>query len=516
MESIIEGCFIVLYVLASACLMFFGLHCYIMIGLFVTKHKTMRKRTQQTIDLFAANVDERDLPIVTFQLPVYNEAEVIKRLITSTAAVDYPKDKFEIQIVDDSTDETVTIIDSFIEKVKAETGVDIYAVRRDNRKDFKAGALAEAMLIAKGEYMAIFDSDFVCPENFLRRAIASIHSDKKMACIQGRWGHLNRNENWLTRAQSVGIDGHFAAEQGARSYADLCMNFNGTAGIWRKQAIYDAGGWQGDTLTEDLDLSYRAQMAGYTIKYDFDLECKAEIPNNVTALKSQQKRWAKGSMETALKLIPRVFKSDLPFKNKIEAFMHMTHYFVAVLMVVMCLCTLPVLLYAPTLKGGMLLNFLWGLIIVSAVAPCVMYTGSGIILKRGMYSLTHFPAMLAMGTGLCINNAFAVIDAFSGRKTEFVRTPKSGSEGTVKKRSRYKSNGNLYQAIIETVLGLYCTYTFVIYTQSNKFIFGFFIGAYAIGLLTFGINTLYGTLSAVFSKDSDALDDVPDADLDPA
>ncbi len=490
MEEFISKVVLTLYITASVLLMIYGLHCYLMIILFLRKQKKNRLKINTEIESYYKNHDESNYPFVTIQLPVYNELDVVKRLIHSATEIDYPKDKYEIQIVDDSNDETIKIIDKTVAEI-AETGIDICVVRRDNRDGFKAGGLANALKTAKGKYSAIFDSDFLVPKNFLKRTIALIEQDDKIACLQGRWGHLNRKENWLTRAQSVGIDGHFAAEQGARSYNNMCMNFNGTAGIWRISAIAAGGGWQGDTITEDLDLSYRVQLEGYKIKYDFDLECLAELPNNIVSLKSQQRRWAKGSMETAIKLLPRIFKSErLSLFDKVEAFLHLTHYFVAVLMMTLCVLTLPVLLTVPMLKAGWILTILWTIIVISAVAPCTMYTGSGIVLKKGWFSFSHFPAMLAVGTGLCINNAQAVFEAFIGYKTAFIRTPKSGSLDSQAQKGTYHLNSKFIPAFIEIILGLYCLYTFSIYVTSEKYLFGFFIGAYAFGLLTFGLHTL--------------------------
>ncbi|HJO94961.1 MAG TPA: glycosyltransferase [Victivallales bacterium] len=480
------------YIVASIFLMIYGLHLYLMIGLFYRRQKKCRKKINELIKDFYENKDFNELPIVTVQLPVYNEGEIVKRLMRSAVEIDYPKDKFEVQVIDDSTDETATIIDDYIKVLKKETGVDIYAVRRDDRVHFKAGALANALTVCKGQYAAIFDSDFIIPTNFLKRSIAQIHQDANMACIQGRWGHTNRYENWLTRAQSIGIDGHFAAEQGARSYNDLCMNFNGTAGVWRISAIADAGGWSGDTLTEDLDLSYRVQLFGYHISYDFDLVCPAELPNNVVALKSQQKRWAKGSMETAIKLMPAIIKSkNLRWHQKIEAFIHLTHYSVSLLMVILSIFTLPVIVLLPKVDLGFLMPVFWTIIILSALAPCTLYTGSGAIQKKGIFSLSHFPTMLAVGTGLCVNNSLAVLEALMGKKSAFIRTPKSGSSDTVSKKAKYKVNSNMYPAIFEIILGMYCAYTFAIYFSASKYyFFGFFIGAYAVGLIIFGCKTL--------------------------
>ena len=497
---------LVIYVGCTLLLMTYGLHCYVMLGLFYSKQKKSRKKIEKVVNAYLKNVNPKDYPRVTVQLPVYNESEVIRRLIESAANLDYPKDKFEIQVVDDSTDETIKIIDAIVEEFKAK-GVDIYAVRRDNREHFKAGALANAIKCSKGEYTAIFDSDFIVPPNFLKRTMSQFYERPDVACVQGRWGHLNRMENWLTRAQSIGIDGHFAAEQGARSYGRLCMNFNGTAGVWRIKAIDDAGGWSGDTITEDLDLSYRAQLVGYKIVYDYDMVCPAELPNNVIALKSQQKRWAKGSMETAIKLVPSIFRSKrLTFGQKIEAFIHLTHYSVSFLMVVLSVFTLPVLLLTPYIDLGVFLPVVWTIIILSTLAPCTLYTGSGALQKRGIFALLHFPVMIVVGTGLCINNAIAVFEAILGKKTDFIRTPKSGSNNNVSKKGSYKLHSKYLPAVLEILLGLYCAYTFTFYFTAQQYFFGFFIGAYSVGLLTFGIRTLASLVEGnLASRRMDAL-----------
>jgi len=466
--------------------MVYGLHCYLMLFLFLRRQKKARAKIREQIAAYTEGRAEADYPRVTIQLPLYNEAEVVVRLIESAAAVDYPVERFEIQVVDDSNDETCALVDREVERLRS-AGVAISVHRRADRHDFKAGALAKALTAATGEFVAIFDSDFLVPAHFLKHTVALIDGQPEVACVQGRWGHLNVRENWLTRAQSVGINGHFAAEQGARSYNKLCMNFNGTAGIWRVAAIHEAGGWEGDTLTEDLDLSYRVQLHGYRIIYNFDLECPAEIPNNVIALKSQQRRWAKGSIETAIKLAPRILRSDrLSWFQKTEAMVHLTHYLVAPLMLILSVCTLPVLILAPALPVTGLVSVIWSLIIVSALAPCVMYTGSGLVLRQGLFSLGHFPAMLVMGTGLCLNNSLAVWEAIRGKRSAFVRTPKSGSDTRQSRAGRYRLPDKCLSAWVEMILGLYCLATFLYYLQSGKYIFGFFIGSYAAGLMTFG------------------------------
>ncbi len=470
--------------------MVYGLHCYIMIAIFMLKQKKARQGITKTIESYNRNRKCNEYPFVTIQLPIYNELEVVHRLLWSAAVIDYPKDRYEVQVLDDSNDKTVDLVNNTITEIRKQD-VNIYAVRRPKRIDFKAGALAYGLSQANGDYIAIFDSDFIIPKHFLKRTIALIHGHDKVGCVQARWGHYNQKENWLTRAQSVGIDGHFTAEQGARGYTNLCMNFNGTAGTWSKKAIEDGGGWQGDTLTEDLDLSYRVQMAGYAIQYDFDLECPAEVPNNVTALKSQQKRWAKGSIETAIKILPELFAHKrFSILQKIEAFLHLTHYAVSLFMSILFMLTMPMLLWTPLPEFDLILAIIWSIVIFSAIAPCVMYTLSGCILKKGFFSFSHFPAMLAVGTGLCLNNAKAVIEGIMREKSDFIRTPKSGSSNNERKQGRYKAVNNAGLGYIELLSGLYCLATLVLYFQTEKYLFGFFIAAYAFGLTVFGLLTV--------------------------
>ena len=482
----------IIYTITVLCLMFYGFHSYLMIILFYCKQKNARKKVNEVVKGFYATNSDKDLPRITIQLPVYNEGEIVKRLMLSAAVIDYPKDKLDIQVVDDSSDNTVSIIDKYTKELRETKGVDIYAVRRDTRENFKAGALANGLKTAKGEYVAIFDSDFIIPENFLKRSIAQIHNKPEMACVQTRWGHLNRFENWLTKAQSIALDAHFAASQGARNYNNLLMNFNGTGGIWRISAIAAAGGWSGDTLTEDMDLSYRVQLHGYKMTFDFDLVCPAELPNNMMAFKSQQKRWAKGAVETGIKLLPRIFRSKtLTLHQKFEAFMHLSNNFAAVLMIVLTLLTLPVVIGAPIVQYGAFLPVLWVIVVLAALAPCALYTGSGVATKKGFFSFKNFPIMIAVGTGLCINNAIAVFEAVAGKKSAFIRTPKSGSSNNESKKSLYKvSSSKLFAGLFELFLGIYCLITFVFFITHYNYFFGFFIGAYAAGLIVFGYNTL--------------------------
>ncbi len=478
------------YFTVSLAMMTYGLHCYAMIVLFMRRQRRSRAAIQDEVRRFNEGRQPGEYPMVTIQLPIYNEADVIERLMRSLIALNYPRDRFEIQVLDDSTDHTREVVDRVAGELRNE-GLAVEVVRRPNRRDFKAGALAYATPLAKGEFLAIFDADFVVPPSFLKRTMALFHGQPNVACVQTRWGHTNKFENWLTRAQSVGIDGHFSAEQGARSYNGLCMNFNGTAGVWRRSALEAGGGWEGDTLTEDLDLSYRVQLAGYRIRFDFDLECPAELPNNVVALKSQQRRWAKGSMEVACKLMPRIFAApQLSFGQKLEAFLHLTHYAVAVMMSLLCMLTLPMLLWFNMPTPRLVVAMLWTVIILSAIAPCVMYTVSGFVLRRGMFSFMHFPTMVIAGTGLCLNNARAVLEALRGHKSEFVRTPKSGSTNERSRKASYAVSSSVWASVAEVLLGLYCLVTFAIYLHAHRYLFGLFMGAYGMGLVSFGLLSL--------------------------
>ena len=481
----------VVYIITVLCLMFYGFHSYYLIILFYRKQKKVRRNIVETVRKFYESTQEKDLPRITIQLPVYNEGDIVKRLMLSATQVDYPQDKLEIQVVDDSSDETIQIVDNYAKELQKSTGVDIYVVRREGREQFKAGALANGLKTSKGEYVAIFDSDFIIPKDFLKRSIAQIHNRPGIACVQSRWGHINRFENWLTKGQSIALDAHFAASQGARSYNGLCMNFNGTAGIWRVSAIEAVGGWSGDTLTEDMDLSYRVQLHGYKMVFDFDLVCPAELPNGMMAFKSQQKRWAKGAVETGIKLLPSIFKSkNLSFAQKFEAFMHLTNNFVAVLMIVLTILTLPVLIAAPRVNYGSYLPLMLVIVVLASISPCVLYVGSGAAQKKGFFSFRNFPVMLALGTGLCVNNALAVFEAVIGKKSPFIRTPKSGSSDTLSKRSKYKVSNHILPGLFEFLLGIYCLITFVVYIITCQYFFGFFIGAYGIGLTLFGFKTL--------------------------
>jgi cellulose synthase/poly-beta-1,6-N-acetylglucosamine synthase-like glycosyltransferase len=483
---VLQWCVFLLFALASGILCTYGLHLLWLTILFRRRLSAARAAHRETAERYTTGRADDDWPVVTTQIPLYNEADVAARVIAAVAAIDYPRERHEIQILDDSTDATRTIVDEAVARAAA-AGADIKVVRRADRSGYKAGALAHALATARGEHVAIFDADFVPPVDFLRKAVAVIEADDNLACVQGRWAHLNRGESWVTEAQALGIDMHFTIEQGARAWNGLMMNFNGTAGLWRKAAIDDpeVGGWSGDTLTEDLDLSYRAQLAGWRIAYDIDLACPAELPGSVSALKSQQRRWATGSIQTAVKLLPRIWGSALALRSKVEATLHLTHYGAALCMLVLAVVARPMFSLFATGDwfGGWYWAF-WGTIGFAAVAPSLTYSYARYVLEGGS-ALRVLPAMIVLGCGLCLNNALAVLRGLRTVGGEFVRTPKSGSSGVRGRSSTYRPLASRVWAI-ELVLGAYTAACFVLYLQAFHSPFSVFMFFYAIGFALIG------------------------------
>ena len=474
-----------LYILAATCLFIYGANCYVMIGLFLRRRKNERAGAKTLFESGKQLFDTPEtLPHVTTQLPFYNEANVAERVIRAVAAMDYPATKHEIQILDDSNDETCAIVDALTEELQ-KAGHDIRVVRREDRVGFKAGALRYGMERCKGEYIAIFDADFVPTVDFLRKLVPAIKSDDRISFVQARWGHLNPNKSLLTRAQRIGIDGHFMIEQCARSYNNLFLNFNGTAGLWRKQAIIDGGNWQDDTLTEDMDLSYRCQLAGWTAAYYPDVIVPAELPESYTAFKSQQFRWAKGSIQTALKIMPRVVRSNASWFAKIQAFLHMTHYCIHPMMALMALFALPILLKTHiTLSLWQLIPFITA-ILISMTGPSALYCVSQFSQGRSKgWNLLHLPGLVCIGVGIALSNTRAVFEAILGVTSPFVRTPKSGNE---KKKYSFKAT---WFPMVEILVGIYCAFSFAYYLQAEKYIIGQFLLIYTLGFLTVGFRSL--------------------------
>jgi cellulose synthase/poly-beta-1,6-N-acetylglucosamine synthase-like glycosyltransferase len=383
---------------------------------------------------------EDKLPLITVQLPLFNEMYVVERLVKAVTEIDYPRDRMEIQVLDDSTDETVSIARATVENY-ARAGFDIHYIHRDDRTGFKAGALENGMRTAKGELIAIFDADFVPKPDFLGKLV-HYFTDQTVGCAQMRWAHINGSYNLLTRLQTIMLDGHFVIEQTTRNRSGNFFNFNGTAGIWRREAILLSGGWQHDTLTEDTDLSFRAQLMGWRFVYLLDEEAPAEIPVEINAFKAQQRRWAKGVLQVWFKLYRRIWYAPLPMRVKLEMFFRLTGNISYPLMIVASFMQFPLLVvrYNQGLHQLMMLDV--PLLFFSTISVVLFY-GSAIWYldeKRGR-RLWHLPLVMGLGIGLAFSNARAVLEALAGVKSDFVRTPKYRVEKTDDeswKRKKYK------------------------------------------------------------------------------
>jgi cellulose synthase/poly-beta-1,6-N-acetylglucosamine synthase-like glycosyltransferase len=396
--------------------------------------------------------DLREWPRVTVQLPLYNERRVVERVIDAAAALDYPRDRLEIQVLDDSTDETYPRAVAAVAP-HAARGIDIRVIHRDRRDGFKAGALAAGLVAARGEFVAVFDADFVPPRDFLRRALPHFASPE-VGLVQGRWEHLNRDGSALTAAQAVMLDSHFVLEHEARMRRGLFFNFNGSAGVWRRTCIDSAGGWSHDTLTEDLDLSYRAQLRGWRFVYDGSIRVPAELPADMEALKAQQRRWTKGSIQTARKLLPRVLASRAPLPARIEAFVHLTNNLAYPLLLALGLLLLPVLL-GTGLVSAVEAGALQAAVIATGLLPVTVFLVAGqCALGRRRRAALDVLAALALGVGLALNNARAVLEGLRGPAGEWDRTPKSGGGARPPRGARYASARGI-AGRSELALGLY-------------------------------------------------------------
>lgn len=411
-------------------------------------------RIKQVIDFWrykdfvptpAGKFSEAELPAITVQLPLFNELYVVDRLLKAVTAIDYPREKLEIQVLDDSTDETTRVAEAVVAKYAAQ-GFDIHYIHRADRTGFKAGALENGNRSAKGELLAIFDADFVPKPDCLRKLV-DFFTDPMVGCAQMRWSHINGDYNLLTRLQTIMLDGHFVVEQTTRNRTGGFFNFNGTAGIWRRQAIEMSGGWQHDTLTEDTDLSFRAQLMGWKFVYLLDEESPAEIPVEINAFKAQQRRWAKGVMQVGIKLYPRIWLAPLPFRVKLEMFFRLTGNISYPLMIVASFLQFPLLLvrYNQPFYHLMVLDL--PLLIFSSISVVLFY-GSAVwyLDKKRTPRLLHLPLVMGLGIGLAFSNARAVLEALMGVKSEFVRTPKYRVEDTTDatwKRKKYKRKRGL-------------------------------------------------------------------------
>jgi cellulose synthase/poly-beta-1,6-N-acetylglucosamine synthase-like glycosyltransferase len=388
---------------------------------------------------------------------VYNELYVVGRLIDAACAMVYPKDKLEIQLLDDSTDQTVDVVATYVDRYRKQ-GFDIKHVRRANRSGFKAGALREGLTTARGEFIAIFDADFVPRQDFLLKTVPHFMNDQKVGMVQTRWEHLNSEYSLLTRTQAMALDGHFVIEQAVRNKVGFFINFNGTAGVWRKSCIEDAGNWQADTLTEDLDLSYRAQLRGWKFKYLNNVTSPAELPSEINALKSQQFRWTKGAIETARKILPIVWKSKLPLKIKVHATFHLTNNLVFPFIVLAGILNVPLVFVKHTGLYDSYFTFM-SVFVFAFIGSFLFYLFSQKDVYRDWQRrLFLFPLFMAGSMGFAVNNSRAVIEGLFRKKSEFVRTPKYSIKD--KKDSwtgkRYAPVKISSTVIIELVLALYC------------------------------------------------------------
>lgn len=371
---------------------------------------------------------EAELPKVTVQLPLYNEATVARRLIEATGKLDYPREALEIQVLDDSTDETAAIARAAVDELRA-AGVDAVYVRRPNRHGYKAGALDYGLRLAKGELIAIFDADFIPQPSFLREVVGHF-KNPRVGMVQTRWGHLNRHHSLLTSVQALMLDGHHMVENRARFGSGCMFNFSGTGGIWRREAIDSAGGWQHDTLTEDLDLSYRAQLAGWRFIYRSDVVTPAELPEELSAFRAQQYRWAKGTVQTARKLLGRVLRADLSLSQRVEAVFHMLPHFAYPMMVLLSLLLLPALMLMPATDLRTMLLIDLPLCIGATGSLAAFYAMAERAQGRSIWgAVKRLPALIALGAGLSPHLTAAVLDGLSSMAGEFVRTPKRGSDG---------------------------------------------------------------------------------------
>jgi cellulose synthase/poly-beta-1,6-N-acetylglucosamine synthase-like glycosyltransferase len=417
---IIESLFIpltIIYFLVVAILFLYGLNFY-----YLAFH-AWRQRRALTAE--PSPVELQTLPVVTVQLPIFNEWYVAERLIRAVASLDYPRHLLEIQVLDDSTDDTFFLVKKIVHQLQMH-GLNIRHLHRTDRKGYKAGALAEGLKIAQGEFIAIFDADFIPAPDFLKKVLPCFDSDR-VAFVQARWGHLNRGYSMLTFLQSLSIDAHFAVEQLARSRLNLWFNFNGTAGVWRKAAILDAGGWKADTLTEDLDLSYRAFLRGWSARYAGNIEVQAELPVSFTAFRRQQHRWARGSFECAIRYIPIIWNSRISLPRKIQSSLHLTGYGIHLMMLAMSILYPFLLVFSRHYPALLQLFGIAYLFNLTAFAPTVYFAVAQSALGRRW--LRHLPFLLftsILGAGMMVNTLRAAIHVWLGRTSVFERTPKYG------------------------------------------------------------------------------------------
>jgi cellulose synthase/poly-beta-1,6-N-acetylglucosamine synthase-like glycosyltransferase len=459
----------------------YGVHRYTLVYLYYKHRKEYRPDPPRHFD---------ELPQVTIQLPIFNEQFVIDRLIEAVCAIEYPREKLEIQVLDDSTDETQEVAAGIVERYAA-LGHPIVYIHRSNRHGYKAGALDAGLKVTKSEYVAIFDADFVPPADWLMKVIHHF-AEPEIGMVQTRWAYLNRDYSMLTQIEAILLDGHFVLEHGARARSGEFFNFNGTAGMWRIKAIADGGGWQHDTLTEDTDLSYRSQLAGWKFKYLPEIECPSELPIEMTAFKTQQARWAKGLIQTSIKLLPQIWRSKAPRRIKVEAVYHLTANLSYPLMVIMSALLLPAMVVRFYQGWFQMLLIDFPLFTASSFSIAVFYLASEreLFPKTWMKTFLYLPFLMALGIGLTVTNTKAVMEALFGYKSAFVRTPKYrvAKKGEKSQAAKYRKRLVL-APWIEMIIGGYFMLA-ILYTFSNHnyftapFLILFVIGYWYTGLMS--------------------------------
>ena len=478
------------YFMVMIVLAFYGLHRYQLVWLYFKNKKNAAKWDEPV-----ARFGEGELPFVTIQLPIFNEQFVIGRLIDACCRLEYPRDRFEIQVLDDSTDETQAVARGIVEQYAAGTkGLGpqpIYYLHRTNRHGYKAGALDAGLGTARGEFVAIFDADFVPPKDWVMKVIHHF-AEPGIGMVQTRWTHMNRNYSFLTQVEAILLDGHFVLEHGGRSRAGVFFNFNGTAGMWRRRVIGEAGGWQHDTLTEDTDLSYRAQLTGAKFKYLQDVECPAELPIEMTAFKTQQARWAKGLIQTGIKILPRVLKSDAPWHVKLEAWYHLTANLSYPLMIVLSVLLMPAMIIR-SYQGWiqmMLIDFPLFMASTMSVSSFYLVSQKELFPTKWYRTFMYLPWLMALGVGLTITNTKAVLEALFGVKSAFARTPKYSvqKKGQKSQATKYRKRLGIVPWI-ELAIGCYFAFTiWYAVTSENYFTVPFLLlfvfGYWYTGLLS--------------------------------
>jgi cellulose synthase/poly-beta-1,6-N-acetylglucosamine synthase-like glycosyltransferase len=479
--NLFDACMLLPYFVVMILLSFYGIHRYTMCYQYFKYKKNYDPNPPRHFE---------ELPQVTIQLPIFNEQFVIDRLIEAVCAMEYPREKLEIQVLDDSTDETQAVASSIVDRYAA-LGAPIVYIHRSNRHGFKAGALGAGLKVAKGEFVAIFDADFVPPPEWLMKVIHHF-AEPEVGMVQTRWTHLNREYSLLTQIEAILLDGHFVLEHGARVRSGEYFNFNGTAGMWRRGAISDGGGWQHDTLTEDTDLSYRSQLAGWRFKYLPEVECPSELPIEMTAFKTQQARWAKGLIQTSIKILPQVFRSNASRRNKIESVYHLTANLSYPLMVIMTAFIMPAMICRFYQGWFQMLLIDVPLFTASTFSIAVFYVMS----ERELYpktwkkTIVYLPLLMAVGIGLTVTNTKAVMEALFGIKSAFVRTPKYrvAQKGEKSQAAKYRKRLKL-TPWIEMLLGFYF-FLCILYTFSNQnyftapFLILFVVGYWYTGLMS--------------------------------